>query len=315
MGFEELLGNEQLKANLQSAVLKGRISHFYLIAGPRGSGKHTLAGLLSRAILCTGERKPCGTCPACRKMLHGSHPDFITVDDPEKKTVPVELIRQAREDMYIRPNEGAYKIYLFPRAHDMGLPGQNALLKVLEEPPEYGVFLLLTENPESLLPTVRSRCTQLSLHAVPEQVLCDALAKDYPDAQAVSAAVSRSGGYMGQAIELLQAEDAMAPQTLQFCEAYTEHDRVKLLQLLASMEKLKRDTIPIFCQWLELCQMGMLSKSGAPAPVQEARAIAAAHTSRGLKAAVEALTKAVTYAKANVGIPAVCGYLLWAIEL
>ena len=76
------------------------------------------------------------TCNTCRKVMEDIHPDFITIDDPEKKTVPVDLIRQARADIYIQPNESDHKIYLFPRAQDMGIPGQNALLKILEEPPK-----------------------------------------------------------------------------------------------------------------------------------------------------------------------------------
>ena len=181
MGFETLLGNEHIKQNLTQSLNKGRISHFYLISGPEGSGKHTLARLLAAAILCTGSNAPCGSCAACRKVLSDCHPDFITVDDPEKKTVPVELIRRARADMYIRPNESEHKIYLFPRAQDMGIPGQNTLLKVLEEPPAYGVFLLLTDNPEKLLPTVRSRCVELKMQALPEEELLQALRREFPD--------------------------------------------------------------------------------------------------------------------------------------
>ena len=128
MGFETLLGNERLKDNLRSSINRGRISHFYLISGPAGSGKRTLARLLAAAILCRSQEKPCGTCPACRKVLGAGHPDFITIDDPEKKTVPVDLVRQARSDMYVRPNESDHKIYLFPRGQDMAEPSQNALL-------------------------------------------------------------------------------------------------------------------------------------------------------------------------------------------
>ena len=110
MGFDALLGNDRLKQNLTRSLAKGHVSHFYLIAGPEGSGKHTLAKLLAAAILCQGEDKPCGRCTPCRKVMDGSHPDFITVDDPEKKTVTVDLIRQARADVYIQPNESEYKI-------------------------------------------------------------------------------------------------------------------------------------------------------------------------------------------------------------
>ena len=194
MGFDALLGNDRLKQNLTRSLAKGHVSHFYLISGPEGSGKHTLARLLGAAILCQGGDKPCGRCTPCRKVMDGSHPDFITVDDPEKKTVTVDLIRQARADVYIQPNESEYKIYLFPRAQDMGLPGQNALLKILEEPPKYGVFLLLTDNPDKLLPTVRSRCTELTMQALPGDVLRSHLRREFPQAQDedITAAIDRS---------------------------------------------------------------------------------------------------------------------------
>ena len=116
MGFEALLGNERLKETLEASLQKGHISHFYLISGPRGSGKHTLAKLLASAILCQGSHKPCGACGPCRKLSSGNHPDFITVEDPEHKNVAVKIVRQIREDVFIRPNESAYKIYLFPRS-------------------------------------------------------------------------------------------------------------------------------------------------------------------------------------------------------
>ena len=88
MGFEALLGNERLKENLTGSLSRGRVSHFYLISGPEGSGRRTLARLLAAALMCDGTHQPCMRCEACRKVMAGVHPDFITVDDPEKKTVP-----------------------------------------------------------------------------------------------------------------------------------------------------------------------------------------------------------------------------------
>ena len=182
MGFEMLLGNERLRENVSRSIRRGHISHFYLISGPEGSGKRTLARLMAAAILCRGQERPCLTCAVCRKVLSGNHPDYITVDDPEKKSVPVDLIRQARADIFVRPNESDKKIYLFPRAQDMGVPAQNALLKILEEPPAYGVFFLLADNPDKLLPTIRSRCTELKLTALPQNLLRAHLQQLFPQA-------------------------------------------------------------------------------------------------------------------------------------
>ena len=112
MGFEALLGNDRLKQNLSRSIERGHISHFYLISGPAGAGKHTLARQLAAAILCKNEPRPCGECSACRKVLADTHPDLITVTDPDHKTVAVKIIRQVRDDMFIRPNEADKKIYL-----------------------------------------------------------------------------------------------------------------------------------------------------------------------------------------------------------
>ena len=163
MGLEQLLGNEALKERLTEGLRSGRLSHSYLLTGPEGSGKRTLARLLAAAMECRGTPRPCGVCPACRKVLSGNHPDVITVDDPDHKQVPVDCIRAARSELFIRPNEGEKKVLLIPRAGDMNPAAQNALLKVLEEPPSYGVFLLLAPSPEALLPTIRSRCAHLRL--------------------------------------------------------------------------------------------------------------------------------------------------------
>ena len=168
MELTALLGNETIQQRLRNAQAKGQLSHCYLLCGPTGSGKHTLARYITAMMECTGAQKPCGRCPQCHKILTGAHPDVITVDEPDKVTIPVKLVREACADLYVRPNEGQKKIYVFPRAQALNPQGQNALLKCIEEPPPYGAFLLLCEHAEQLLPTIRSRCVELALAPLPE---------------------------------------------------------------------------------------------------------------------------------------------------
>ena len=315
MAFETLLGNDRLKDNLTSSLAKGRISHFYLISGPQGSGKHTLAKLLAAAILCQDTHAPCGKCNVCRKVMENNHPDVITVDDPEHKAVSVKLVRQAREDMYILPNESDYKIYVFPQ--ELGIEGQNALLKILEEPPKYGVFILLSTNAEQLLPTVRSRCTELALSALPESLLTRELSKEFPDAssEALTAAAVRSGGYLGQARTLLEQGAALPAQTEQFLTAFAEKNALELTKLLASLEKNKRDQlIPILESWVSLLEEALACRSGMRALHPMTKALAAQRSSQELLQAITHLQKTILYAQSNVSPAAICGYLTWQLK-
>ena len=315
MAFETLLGNDRLKDNLTSSLAKGRISHFYLISGPQGSGKHTLAKLLAAAILCQDTHAPCGKCNVCRKVMENNHPDVITVDDPEHKAVSVKLVRQAREDMYILPNESDYKIYVFPQ--ELGIEGQNALLKILEEPPKYGVFILLSSNAEQLLPTVRSRCTELALSALPESLLTRELSREFPDAssEALTAAAVRSGGYLGQARTLLEQGAALPAQTEQFLTAFAEKNALELTKLLATLEKNKRDQlIPLLESWISLLEEALACRSGMRALHPMTKALAAQRSSQELLQAITHLQKTILYAQSNVSPAAICGYLTWQLK-
>ncbi|MBE6976956.1 MAG: hypothetical protein E7439_07220 [Ruminococcaceae bacterium] len=315
MSFRSLLGNERLKENLEQSLKKGRISHFYLLCGPAGSGKHTLARLLSAAILCLGKNKPCLSCEVCRKVMENTHPDVITVEDPEHKHVAVKIVRQFREDVFIRPNESEHKIYLLPQ--ELGIEGQNALLKILEEPPAYGVFLLLTDNPEKLLPTIRSRCTELKLTALPETILRPALKNAFPEAsqEAISAAIARSGGFFGQAKQILEQGLTLPPQTESFALSFAKKDALGLMQTLVPMEKWKRDQlIGVLNQWIELLTGALVCRAGLPAAHPLSADISASRSGAEVKAAIDDLQKCVEYAQGNVSPAAICGYLVWALR-
>lgn len=161
MRLDELKGNESLKRQLAGSVA---LPQACIIAGPPGSGRHILARILAQSLVCSEPdpaASPCGCCRACRKVAENIHPDVVGIErftGPEKPgaEVKVAAARALREDAYIRPNEAARKVYLIDRP--LNVSAQNALLKLLEDGPDYTSFLILTENAASLLETVRSRC-------------------------------------------------------------------------------------------------------------------------------------------------------------
>lgn len=312
MNFDGFLGNDALKARLAQSFAAEKVSHCYALCGPVGSGKHTLATILAAAMQCTANgQKPCRVCSACRKVFSSQHPDFILVDDAEHKNVSVDVIRQARRDVFTRPNEGKRKIYLIPRAQDLGPSSQNALLKILEEPPEYAVFLLLTTNAEQLLPTIRSRAVQLSLGAVDQAEGLAFLQNRCPGktAEQCRAALIASGGWLGQAEINLQGEAWLA-QTVLFCESYCAQNHIGMLKTLVPMEKLKRDALgPILQQWRLVLSQALGIKSGLPAPDALAAKIAAKRTAAQLLCAAQSIEQAMQALDANASVGAVVGWL------
>ncbi len=308
--FDGLLGNDALRARLSAEAAAGKLSHCYRLVGQEGSGKRTLARLLAAAALCTGEKPPCLSCRDCKKVLSGVHPDIITVDDPEKKIVPVDAVRAARSELFIRPNEGRRKILIFPRAQDLNASGQNALLKILEEPPDYGMFLLLTPSSERLLPTIRSRSAELRLSPLPDGLLRSELLRRFPAAgpDALDAAVSRSGGFLGQAAALLETEPP--PQVAAFAEAWSKKDTLALLSLFCSMEKLKREQLsPVLEGLRRLTADALLAREGVPPASARARTVAGSHSPQKLLAAAALFEAALADVRANVNTATICAAL------
>lgn len=167
MNLSNLSFGEGVRRRLETAL--GRLSHAYIVSGPAKSETRALADCLAAAYVCSGEgSKPCGVCPDCRKAKGEIHPDIIRLTVPEdKRFITVEQVRRLRADAYVRPNEAQRKVFIIEDAQAMNDSAQNALLKVLEDGPSYLAFLLLVENPQQLLPTIRSRCETLSLVAQP----------------------------------------------------------------------------------------------------------------------------------------------------
>jgi DNA polymerase-3 subunit delta' len=169
----QLPGGEAAERRAEAA--ERHLAHAYILSGPPGSGKHALAQRLAAAYVCSGSgERPCGSCSGCRKVKGGIHPDVIRLAPPEgKRSILVDQVRALRGEAYIRPNEAQRKVFVIEDAQAMNESAQNALLKVLEDGPAYLAFLLLTEDAQQLLPTIRSRCETLSLVAAEEETALD----------------------------------------------------------------------------------------------------------------------------------------------
>ena len=202
MNLTRLAGNAPLKRQLELETARRGLSHAYILSGPAGSGKRTLAGLLAAALVCDrrGGALPCLSCAGCRKAEGGIHPDIVRVGD-DGKDISVAQVRALRADAYIRPNEAERKVYILENAQTMNASAQNAMLKLLEEGPAYAAFLLLTDNAAALLPTVRSRCEHLPLSPVTQREAELWLDEHYPDQPqaARQAAADRCEGLLGRA--------------------------------------------------------------------------------------------------------------------
>ncbi len=172
--FDKVVGQRPVKQLLINALENRSYSHAYLFEGTRGLGKETMAREYAAAILCASETPPCHTCRSCQQVTAGTHPELriILPEDPEKDTsVSVEIIRSMIKDIYLKPYEGDWKVYLIPQADLLTFQAQNALLKTLEEPPDHSVIILTSSHPEKLLPTVLSRCQKAVFRPVKAQEL------------------------------------------------------------------------------------------------------------------------------------------------
>lgn len=210
MGLKGIIGHTGVVQHLENAIRSGKVSHAYILNGEKGSGKKTIARMFARALECENdEDRPCGKCHSCRQAASQNHPDIIEVTHDRPNSISVDDIRsQVVEDVSVRPYSSPYKIYIINDGEKMTPQAQNALLKTIEEPPEYAVILILTANTAALLPTILSRCILLNTKPVP-----DAQVKEYlmanakvPDYQA-DICVAFAQGNIGKALQLASSEN------------------------------------------------------------------------------------------------------------
>ena len=219
-----ILGHQNIVTQLQNAVASERVAGAYLFSGVQGIGKETVALYFANLILCeqrTEESSPCGECRACRKIKSGNHPD-LRIIRPDGAQIKIDQIRELQQQIIYRPLEGSRKIYILAnteRMSDPNNPAANALLKTLEEPPAASTLILLTENIESVLLTIQSRCQIFPFYPMPIEELTLALIDHFSiDKAAAAAAAIQSQGVVGKAITLIEkgvTESEEVPEILE----------------------------------------------------------------------------------------------------
>lgn len=218
----EITGNQALIARLSEDILSGRLAHAYIIEGKKGTGRHLLAKNIAKAIACENSAAdglpfPCDSCVACQKIEKQICPDVVMVSrEKDKASVGVDTIRFLKADVYVVPNDLDVKIYVIEEADKMTDAAQNALLLTLEEPPSYAIFLLICEQADLLLETVRSRAPIIRTESLSAELVSEHLLKSAPDELASEARylftsapsdfseiIAASGGSIGKAYSLL----------------------------------------------------------------------------------------------------------------
>lgn len=210
-GFKDVVGHKNIIQYIGNAVMTDKVSHAYIMNGEKGSGKKLLANLFAMSLQCQDREEDgdaCGKCQSCKQAMNGNQPDIIKVTHEKPNTISIDDIReQVNNDIVIKPYSSRYKIYIIADADMMSVQAQNAILKTIEEPPEYAVIMLLTENAETLLPTIRSRCVMLKLRNIKDQLVKKYLMEqmEIPDYKA-DVCVAFAQGNMGKAIMLATSE-------------------------------------------------------------------------------------------------------------
>jgi DNA polymerase III subunit delta' len=255
--FNKVTGHESTIAHLKTAIQTDKLSHAYIFTGEDGMGKNLLVNAFVKALQCEDRVRgidACGKCKSCIQAETGNHPDILRVTH-EKASIGVDDIRlQLNNDILIKPYSSKYKIYIIDEAEKLTEQAQNALLKTLEEPPVYGIIILLTNNSSALLPTILSRCITLKLKAVDQNKIKEFLMSEHkiPDYLAELSAVFAQGN-VGKALQFASSDEFSEMKNeilhlLKYLDDMELHEIVERLKLLSA----KKDYIDYYLDFIVL---------------------------------------------------------------
>lgn len=324
--FKDVVGHKDILKYISSAVENNRVSHAYILNGERGSGKKMLANLFAMTLLCeTGDNEPCGKCHSCKQAESGNHPDIIRVTHEKPNSISVDDIRtQVNNTVDIKPYQGPYKVYSIPQADMMTPQAQNAILKTIEEPPSYAVFLLLTENAETLLPTINSRCVMLKLRNIKDTLIKKYLMEnlEIPDYKA-DMCTAFAQGNMGRAIMLANSDhfNEIREEAVQLLKHISEMELNEIVAAVKNISVYKleiTDYLDIIMIWYRDVLLYKATKEIDKVvfkdQLQSIKEQARKSSYEGIELILESLEKAKARLKANVNFDLVMELLFLTIK-
>lgn len=324
--FKDVVGHKDILKYISSAVENNRVSHAYILNGERGSGKKMLANLFAMTLLCeTGDNEPCGKCHSCKQAESGNHPDIIRVTHEKPNSISVDDIRtQVNNTVDIKPYQGPYKVYIIPQADMMTPQAQNAILKTIEEPPSYAVFLLLTENAETLLPTINSRCVMLKLRNIKDTLIKKYLMEnlEIPDYKA-DMCTAFALGNMGRAIMLANSDhfNEIREEAVQLLKHISEMELNEIVAAVKNISVYKleiTDYLDIIMIWYRDVLLYKATKEIDKVvfkdQLQSIKEQARKSSYEGIELILESLEKAKARLKANVNFDLVMELLFLTIK-
>lgn len=325
-GFKDVVGHRDIIGYIQDAVQQNKVSHAYILNGQRGSGKKMLAKLFAMTLQCeSGKSEPCGECRSCIQANSENQPDIITVKHEKPTSISVDDVRtQVNGDIMIKPYSSPYKVYIIPEADLMTVQAQNAILKTIEEPPEYAVIFLLTENADSLLATIRSRCVILKLRNIKDKLVKKYLMEQMqiPDYQADLCAAFAQGN-IGRAIMLAKSEhfNEIKEEAIQLLKYIDEMELSEIVSAIKEINKYKlevTDYLDIITIWYRDVLLYKATKDvGGLVFGDQLKFIkekAAKSSYEGLETILESIEKAKARIKANVNFDLLMELLLLTIK-
>lgn len=258
--------HDKLAEGLISNVRRGNPPHAYIFEGESGLGRYETARLFAAALACNDDNAPCGACSSCIGAKSGTNPDIITVEPEEKKkTIGVEKIRDLIADAYVKPFLAKRKVYIFRDAGIVTEAAQNAFLKLLEEPPEYAVFILITNNADLLLQTVRSRCVKIRFQTLSDTQMSEYIDRVSPDNPQKEFLVKYSGGIPGNVQKILADSgfDELRTQTVKKLPQLFSSRRLSAYSICDFVEENKDNAALILSLWAGLVRDIIFIQNGS----------------------------------------------------